>query len=101
MIKLFGTDGIRGIANQYPITAEMAIKIGQVAAQVFSRDNRSPQIIIGKDTRLSGDMLESGLIAGICSVGAQAFLGGIIPTPGMAYRAGFEKLDKGISGNLA
>ncbi|MBW1899067.1 MAG: phosphoglucosamine mutase, partial [Deltaproteobacteria bacterium] len=74
MTKLFGTDGIRGIANQYPITAEMAVRIGMSAAFLFGRekDGEKVKIIIGKDTRISGTMLEYALAAGVCSMGADA-----------------------------
>ncbi|MBU1035827.1 phosphoglucosamine mutase, partial [bacterium] len=68
MKKLFGTDGIRGGANREPMTAEMAFQIGRAGAYLF-KDEANPGILIGKDTRISGDMLEAALIAGICSVG--------------------------------
>jgi phosphoglucosamine mutase len=81
MGKLFGTDGIRGVANQYPMTPEMAVAIGRAVAQNF----KGPHIVVGKDTRLSGDMLESALISGICSTGVSPCLSGVLPTPGVAY----------------
>ncbi len=84
MGKLFGTDGIRGRANLYPITCELALKTGQ-AVGLFAQKNGHGAIIIGKDTRESGDMLESALAAGIASVGMDVFLAGVIPTPGVAY----------------
>jgi phosphoglucosamine mutase len=84
MDKLFGTDGIRGVANEYPMTPEMVLKIGRAIAWHFKGD----KIVIGKDTRLSGDMIESALVSGICSVGVNPFLAGILPTPAIAMLAG-------------
>ena len=85
MGRLFGTDGVRGVANK-ELTAELAYKIGRAGAYVLAgKLQHKPVIIIGKDTRLSGDMLESSLIAGICSVGADVIRAGVIPTPGIAY----------------
>ena len=85
MGRLFGTDGIRGAANQYPLTAEMASRVGRAVASIFTRANSPTKIIIGKDTRESCDMLESALASGICSAGAVACLTGILPTPAVAY----------------
>jgi len=85
MGKLFGTDGIRGAANQYPLTAEMALRVGRAVASIFRRTNGQTKIIIGKDTRESCDMLESALASGICSADAVACLTGILPTPAVAY----------------
>jgi len=84
MKKLFGTDGIRGIANKEPITAEVIFHIGRAGAYLF-KDKADPKILIGRDTRISGDMLESALIAGICSMGVNVLRAGIIPTPVVAY----------------
>ena len=84
MKKLFGTDGIRGIANKEPITAETVFHIGRTGAYLF-KDEANPGILIGKDTRISGDMLEAALIAGICSVGVDVLRVGIVPTPVVAY----------------
>lgn len=84
MGTLFGTDGIRGIANKYPITCEVAIKTGR-AVGLFTKESRNTTVIIGKDTRVSGDMLESALAAGVASTGIDVLLAGIIPTPGVAY----------------
>lgn len=83
MSKLFGTDGIRGIANKR-LTAELAYKTGNAVATILSENNDGP-IIIGKDTRKSGDMLEAALVAGITSAGVNVILTGVIPTPGIAY----------------
>jgi len=84
MKKLFGTDGIRGIANREPITAEVIFHIGRAGAHLF-KDKADPKILIGKDTRISGDMLEAALIAGICSAGVDVLRVGIAPTPVVAY----------------
>src|SRR5437899_2179517 len=87
--KLFGTDGVRGTANVYPMTAEMALSLGRAAAHVFRREDAEVghrhRILIGKDTRLSGYMLESALVAGICSMGVDALVVGPMPTPAIAY----------------
>lgn len=85
MGRLFGTDGIRGVANEYPLTAEAVFRIGRAIALFFSRNSvNQAKIIIGKDTRESGDMIENALASGICSVGADACLAGILPTPAVA-----------------
>jgi len=94
--KLFGTDGIRGIANQHPMTAEVALNVGRAIAYLSKREGHSPRIIIGKDTRLSGDMFESSLISGICSMGVQAISVGVIPTPGIAFLTHNMRADAGI-----
>lgn len=85
MGRLFGTDGARGIANT-ELTAELAMKIGKAAAEVLSKHcDIKPKILIGKDTRISCDMLEAALIAGLCSVGADAVTVGVVPTPCTAF----------------
>ncbi|MEA1968302.1 MAG: phosphoglucosamine mutase [Thermodesulfobacteriota bacterium] len=86
MGKLFGTDGIRGVANRYPMTAMMALKTGRAVAS-FVKDQGLCAIVIGKDTRLSCDMLETALCAGITSRGVDALIAGVIPTPGVAFLA--------------
>jgi len=96
MGRLFGTDGIRGRTNEYPMTAEMALAIGRAAAQVFKREGHIPKILIGKDTRLSGYMFEGALVAGICSAGVNAIVVGVIPTPGIAYLTSSMRADAGI-----
>ncbi|RLC25044.1 MAG: phosphoglucosamine mutase [Deltaproteobacteria bacterium] len=97
MGKLFGTDGIRGLANKYPMTSEMAMKVGRAVAYFFNRkEKHRPKIIIGKDTRISGYMLEYALVSGICSLGADAYLAGILPTPGIAYITASTNADAGI-----
>ena len=96
MGRLFGTDGARGVAN-VELTAELAMNIGRAAAMVLTNDEvEHPTVIIGKDTRLSGDMLEGALIAGLCSVGANVKLLGVVPTPAVAYLVGKYKADAGI-----
>ena len=84
MKRLFGTDGIRGVANREPMTAEMAFQIGRAGAYLF-KDEVNPKILIGKDTRISGDMIEAALMAGICSIGVDVLKVGIMPTPAVAY----------------
>ncbi len=85
MGKLFGTDGVRGIVGK-DLTAELAFKLGRAAAEVLiSKSEHRPKIYIGKDTRLSGDLLESAMAAGFCSMGADVVLLGVVPTPAVAY----------------
>jgi phosphoglucosamine mutase len=84
MDRLFGTDGIRGVANEYPLTADAVFQIGRAIALFFCGSATPTKIIIGKDTRESGDMIEEALASGICSVGADACLAGILPTPAVA-----------------
>lgn len=96
MGRLFGTDGIRGIANR-ELTAELAFRTGQSGAYVLTKNaGRRPRIIIGKDTRKSGDMLEAALTAGLCSVGAKVIPLGIIPTPAVAYLVRLYNADAGV-----
>jgi len=98
MSKLFGTDGVRGIANQYPMTAEMVLKIGRAVAHVCrdSASDRRHKIVIGKDTRASGYMLENSLTAGICSMGVDVLLVGPMPTPGISFITRSMRADAGI-----
>jgi phosphoglucosamine mutase len=84
MGKLFGTDGIRGTANSYPIIPEVAVKIGEAVAALFKTIGERPLVIIGQDTRLSGDMLAYALASGVCAAGVDAELIGVLPTPGIA-----------------
>jgi phosphoglucosamine mutase len=96
MGRLFGTDGIRGVAN-LELTAELAFKVGQAGAYVLTGEvHHKPKILVGKDTRISGDMLEAALISGICSVGAEAVSIGIIPTPAVAYLVRKYNADAGV-----
>ncbi|HXB97218.1 MAG TPA: phosphoglucosamine mutase, partial [bacterium] len=83
--QLFGTDGIRGLANAYPVTPDVAFRLGKAAAQIFKSKQRRPRIVIGKDTRLSGDMLEGALVAGISSMGVDVLRVGVLPTPAIAF----------------
>ncbi|HWO43499.1 MAG TPA: phosphoglucosamine mutase [Candidatus Eisenbacteria bacterium] len=118
--RLFGTDGVRGIANQHPMTSEMALKLGRALAQVLhdpvahpeecegrsrppalakrlrGRDEHRYKILIGKDTRLSGYMLETALASGICSMGADVLLVGPMPTPGVAFLTRSMRADAGV-----
>ncbi len=96
MGKLFGTDGVRGVANEYPMTSEMALNIGRATAHLFKRVGHTPNIIIGKDTRISGYMIENALVSGICSMGVNAILVGPMPTPGVAFLTSSMRADAGI-----
>jgi phosphoglucosamine mutase len=96
MSKLFGTDGIRGVANVHPMTAEMALAIGRATAYVCKKHENRHRIVIGKDTRLSCYMLENALTAGICSMGVDVLLLGPLPTPGTAYITQSMRADAGI-----
>lgn len=95
-MKLFGTDGIRGRANQSPMTGEMAFEIGRAAAYVLKKKHGRNMILIGKDTRLSGYMLESALTSGMCSMGMDVVLVGPMPTPGIAFVTRSLRVDAGI-----
>src|SRR6185437_15073454 len=95
--KLFGTDGVRGVANLEPITSQTALRLGRALAYVFRRDGaRHRRILIGKDTRLSGYMLETAMASGICSMGADVWLVGPLPTPGIAFLARSMRADAGV-----
>lgn len=96
MRKLFGTDGVRGVANVDPMTSEMAMKLGRAAAHIFKNKAGRHRIVIGKDTRLSGYMLESALISGICSMGVDVLLVGPLPTPAVAFLARSLRVDAGV-----
>src|SRR5512137_319025 len=96
MKKLFGTDGVRGVANVFPMTTEMAMQIGRAAAYIFKNGKRRHRIVIGKDTRLSGYMLETAIAAGICSMGVDVLLVGPLPTPGIAFITHSMRADAGI-----
>ncbi|MBP7753408.1 MAG: phosphoglucosamine mutase, partial [Veillonella sp.] len=84
MARLFGTDGVRGVVNEF-LTPELAYHLGRAAAAYFGARKKRPVFLIGRDTRISGAMLESALAAGICSVGGDVIIAGVIPTPGVAY----------------
>ena len=96
MGKLFGTDGIRGEANHYPMTPEIAFGVGRAIAHLFKKDGHRAVIIIGKDTRLSGYMLESSLEAGITSMGGYSYLVGVMPTPAIAFVTQSMRADAGV-----
>ncbi len=96
MRTLFGTDGIRGVANKDPLTVEATVKLGRAAAHVFRFKEGRHRIVIGKDTRLSGYMLESALTSGICSMGVDVLLVGPFPTPGIAFLTRSLRADAGV-----
>ena len=95
MGRLFGTDGVRGVANS-ELTPELAFKLGKAGAHVLSRDKERPVVIIGKDTRLSGDMLEDALSAGILAVGGNVIKVGVLPTPAIAHLVKVYQADAGV-----
>ena len=96
--KLFGTDGVRGIANREPMMVETAVNLGRAVAYVLKerKGGKRPRVVIGKDTRLSGYMLENALVAGLCSMGGDALLVGTLPTPGIAVLTIDQKADAGF-----
>ena len=96
MGKLFGTDGIRGEANRHPMDAGIAFSVGQAIAYLLKKPNHRTRIIIGKDTRISGYMLESALESGITSMGGYPYLVGVLPTPGIAFVTQSMRADAGI-----
>ena len=96
MGRMFGTDGVRGIANK-ELSPALAFNLGRIGAYVLTEEtHRKPRIAVGKDTRISGDMLEAALIAGICSMGAEAVSLGVLPTPAVAYLTRHMGLDAGV-----
>ena len=92
---MFGTDGVRGVANT-ELTAEIAYSLGRAGAYVLTEGTHKPKILVAKDTRVSGDMLEAALVAGILSVGAEAVLLGVVPTPAVAYLTRKYNADAGV-----
>jgi len=96
MRRLFGTDGVRGTANVDPMTSEMALRLGRALAHVSKRSPRRHKILIGKDTRLSGYMLETAMASGICSMGVDVLLVGPLPTPGIAFLTRSLRADAGV-----
>src|SRR3990172_11587559 len=99
MRKLFGTDGVRGVANVEPLTAETTLKLGRAVAYLFRQQEAKQKrhcVVIGKDTRLSGYLLESALTSGICSMGVDVLLVGPMPTPAMAFLTRSLRADAGI-----
>jgi len=96
MARMFGTDGVRGVAGS-ELTIELAMKLGQAGAYVLTKEkSHQPTIIVGCDTRISGGMLANALMAGICSVGANAVYAGVLPTPAVAYLTRKHKVDAGV-----
>ncbi len=94
--KLFGTDGVRGVANLEPMTPETALRLGRAVAYHFRHTDRRGRIVIGKDTRLSGYMFETAIASGICSMGADVMICGPLPTPGIAFITSSMRADAGI-----
>lgn len=95
MGKYFGTDGIRGVANT-ELTPEFTLKLGRILGHHFKEKNTRPKVLIGRDTRISGELLESALIAGLISSGADVLTLGVITTPGVAYLTKNLDVDAGI-----
>jgi len=95
MARLFGTDGVRGVANQ-DLTCDLAFKLGQAGAYVLASNVHRPTILVGRDTRISGEMLEAALVAGICSMGGRAVQVGVLPTPAIAYLTRYYQADAGV-----
>lgn len=96
MRKLFGTDGIRGQANRYPLTSEVALRLGMALVRVLKSRGKKLKIVIGKDTRISGYMLETALSSGICAMGSDVYLVGPMPTPGVAFITSSMRADAGV-----
>lgn len=94
--KYFGTDGIRGKANTYPMTAQVAMRVGMAAGLTFQRGNHRHRVVVGKDTRLSGYMIENALVAGFCAAGMDVFLLGPMPTPAVAMLVRSLRADIGV-----
>lgn len=94
MARLFGTDGVRGVVNEF-LTPELAYHLGRAAATYFGKEKDHPTFLIGRDTRISGSMLESALASGICSVGGNVVIAGVIPTPAVAYLVRQQGFDAG------
>ncbi len=94
--RYFGTDGIRGTANTFPMTAEVAMKVGMAAGMAFRRGEHRHRVVIGKDTRLSGYMIENALVAGFTSAGMDVFLLGPVPTPAVAMLTRSVRADIGV-----
>src|SRR5690625_1507122 len=95
MRKYFGTDGVRGVANK-DLTPELAYKLGRIGGYVLTKERENPKVIIGRDTRISGHMLEGALLAGLLSIGAEVMRLGVISTPGVAYLTKANSAELGI-----
>jgi len=96
MRKIFGTDGIRGVANVHPMTSEVAMRLGRAVAHLCKQGKRRHRVLIGKDTRLSGYMLETAMASGVCSMGMDVLLVGPLPTPGIALLTRSMRADAGV-----
>ncbi|TIS14891.1 MAG: phosphoglucosamine mutase, partial [Mesorhizobium sp.] len=94
--QYFGTDGIRGRANKFPMTAEVAMRVGMAAGLSFQRGNHRHRVVLGKDTRLSGYMIENAMVSGLCAAGMDVFLLGPIPTPAVAMLVRSLRADIGV-----
>src|SRR5690606_7552263 len=95
MGKYFGTDGVRGVANK-ELTPELAFKLGRFGGYVLTKETQKPRVLIGRDTRISGNMLEGALVAGLLSIGAEVMRLGVISTPGVAYLTKATSAQAGI-----
>ena len=96
MARIFGTDGVRGVANK-ELTVELAMNLGKAGAYVLTKENaHKPTILVGCDTRISGEMLANALMAGVCAVGANAVYAGVVPTPAIAYLTRKYNYDAGV-----
>ncbi|KAA0258184.1 phosphoglucosamine mutase [Deferribacter autotrophicus] len=96
MRKYFGTDGIRGRANVFPMVSDFALKLGKAIATIYKNGRKRHKIVIGKDTRISGYMFENAIVSGICSVGVDAILLGVLPTPAIAFITKSLRADAGV-----
>ncbi|MDY6821758.1 MAG: phosphoglucosamine mutase [Deferribacterota bacterium] len=96
MKRFFGTDGIRGKANKYPLTVDFVLKLGQASAKLFKNGNKEHYIVVGKDTRVSGYLFEYAIVSGICSMGINATLVGVMPTPAIAFLIRSLRADAGV-----
>ena len=94
--RYFGTDGIRGLSNHHPMTSEVALRVGMAAGKIFQSGNHRHRVVIGKDTRLSGYMLEAALMSGFTAVGMDVFLLGPMPTPAVAMLTRSLRADLGV-----
>src|SRR5579872_6635139 len=95
--RLFGTDGIRGVANEHPMTPELALQLGRAVTFVAGRGKTHvPRVLVGKDTRLSGYMLEQAIASGVCAMGGRVMLSGPLPTPAIAHLTMSMRADAGI-----
>lgn len=96
MRKYFGTDGVRGKANVFPMTSEFALLLGKAVAQTFKNGNKKHKIVVGKDTRISSYMFENAIVSGICSMGVDAIMLGVLPTPAIAFITRSLRADSGV-----